>query len=205
MHPVQAMQEDAGEPASQDLLRIHAARFTPAAYAGADDEILPARRYRFDQLRQEFRTIAAIAVEKGDDCAASAKCLDTGLACPAITAARFAHDPGARRTCPRGCLIGAAIVDDNDLANILLKNSTNDIADCGLFIEGRNDDADSAITAFRGTLARGRRQRLHLRPQLAQALGGSSDSNARRKSWYRSPFQISRKLCCEALPRVKLS
>lgn len=43
-------------------------------------------------------------------------------------------------------LVGRAIVDNNDLgAERKSKEAVDDLADCGLFVEGRDDDGDLAL------------------------------------------------------------
>src|SRR5256714_13632080 len=63
-HAVQDRHQPSGEAAGKDLLKIHATRFTLAARARTNHEIVIPSSNWIDKLLHEFRTIASIAIEK---------------------------------------------------------------------------------------------------------------------------------------------
>ncbi len=194
--------------AGEELVRAHAAGLAPAAGARADDEFVFAPRDRRDEIGHQLRAVAAVAVEKYDDVAIAGR-LDAGMASPAITAPALADDAGPGRARPLDRAVGAAAVGNYDFVGAPQRDCRQDGRDGFLFVEGRDHHCDPRP----GCWSLGRRSlwrcrpghRLQRRPQPAQAGGGLSLSSAARKCWYRSPFQISRRLSCVASPRVKLS
>ena len=105
---------------------------------------------------------------------------------------RLDNYASAGRPCPFGGTVTRAPVDNDDFAHILLQHRGYDLANRRFLIEARNDRGDDGHLAHR----------LQRRPQLAQLLGGLSESSAARKSRYADPFQMSRKDCCPAWPSV---
>ncbi len=63
---VEKVEQPANEAPGNDLLTIHATRFASPPNPRSDDEILFSCVEWLDQLRKQFRAVAAIAVEKGD-------------------------------------------------------------------------------------------------------------------------------------------
>ena len=92
--------------------------------------------------------------------------------------------------------VGAAVVDHDALADQVPGHFPNDSGNILRLIQCGNHNRNRL---------QGPNQRLQRSPQLEQAGGGCGLSSARRNSWYFSPFQISRMVCCVALPKVKLS
>ena len=178
-----------------DLLARQAAGLTRSANARTKDENGFARHDRRHQIGDEFRGIAAVAVEKEEDVCVIAHSGDACLDRATVAASRLDDDTSSGRFCPLGRTVPRAPVDNDDFAHILLQHSGHDLADRRFLVEARNDRGNDGQAALRWPLSIdlvGRLvHRLQRRPQLAQLLGGFSESSAARKSRYAGPFQIS--------------
>ena len=71
--------------------------------------------------------------------------LDAGGAGAAIAALRLAHDAGAGFGGKFSGAVGRAVVDDDDLVDLLRQHVADDVGDRLFFVEARDDDADEAI------------------------------------------------------------
>ncbi len=179
------MSKPARYPAD-NLLEVHAAGLAPAANPRSDDEISFTGANGLCQPWNELRAIAAIAIQEDDDLALFVQRGDARQTGAAIASPRLDDHPGPGLPRPLGRAVGAAVVDDQYFVGDGPWNRADDIADRLFLVEGGNDDrnlgyrAASAVPVAEGigSLA----YRLHLRPQLAQALGGWGDSSAWRNS-----------------------
>ena len=105
--------------------------------------------------------------------------------------------PHAGRPRPRRCGVARAAVDHHHLVDLRVEQRRHHAADRRLLVEAGDDDRDvPSVPPARKTY------KLQRRPQFAQAVGGRSDCSAARKSRYRAPFQISRRVSCVASPSV---
>jgi len=189
-----------------DLLRRQAAALTRATRARAENEDGLPRGDRRDQVGDEFGRIAAVAIEKDENVGVLSYGGNARLDGAPVTASRLDNDTGTGRGCLANRAVPRAAVHDNDLAHVLRQHGAHDRCNGRFLVEAWNDRRHDGLAVDvrprRIALARNVAHRLQRSPQLAQAAGGSSDSRALRKSRYVGPFQISRKVCCVALPKV---
>src|SRR5438128_3226423 len=142
-HAVQDRHQPSYEPAGEDLLKIHAAGFAPAARARTDDEIEIPSNDRFDKLVNEFWAIAAVAIEKYDNVACGRKRADSSETGAAVPVARLAHDFRTRFACAFSSSIVAAVIDDDDLAgNFSRQTLAHNIRNRFLLVQGWNNDGN---------------------------------------------------------------
>jgi hypothetical protein len=95
-HAIGDAQEQAGEPASDDLLRRHATRLASTAQARAHNEVCLIRRNRPHDGGQKIGNIAAVAIEKANDLGVGPHGIQSGRTGSTITALGLPHDPRAR-------------------------------------------------------------------------------------------------------------
>src|SRR4029079_13999756 len=222
---VNEAQQKAADASGHDLLRRQAAALTRATRAGAENEDGLPRGDRRDQVGDEFGRIAAVAIEKDENVGVLSYGGNARLDGAPVTASRLDDDTGRGRRSTgeprgddgpgrgRGCTVDRAVpraaVHDNDLAHVLRQHGAHDRCNGRFLVEAWNDRRHDGLAVDIGprriALARDVAHRLQRSPQLAQAAGGSPDSRALRKSRYAGPFQMSRKVCCVALPKVYLS
>ena len=191
---------------SDHLLWRQATSLTRTANARAENEDgLPRDDGRY-QLWDKFDGIAAIAIKKDQDFRVIADCGYAGLDGAPVAALRLDNDAGAGGSCLLRRSVARAAIHDNDFAHILGEHRGHDPRDCRFLIEAWDDRRDNGFTMGGGprttVLVLDVVHRLQRSPQLAQAARGLSESSALRKSRYADPFQISRKVCCVALPNV---
>ncbi len=188
---------------SDDLLWRKAAALARSSRTGTENEERLPCDDGCHQFRDELRRIAAVPVKKDDNFGVRAQGGNSGLDSTPVTASCLDNYTGTGRGCPLDRPVPRAAVYQNDLAHALRKHGAHDRCNCRFLVEAWNDCRhDGLAMGGRIALARGVAHRLQRSPQLAQAAGGLSDNRALRNSRYAGPFQISRKVCCLALPRV---
>ena len=137
---VQDRHQPPGNSAGNNLLEIHAPLFAPTARARADHEIILFRDNWIDKLVHELWAITAITVEKNDDLGFRAQPRHSGSARAPISARRF-HNASASLASAIGGLIGAAVIDYDDVSgNFCRRDFPNDTGNRFFFVERRNDD-----------------------------------------------------------------
>lgn len=169
-----------------ELLRREAPRLTRTVNTRTENERgLPCGDRRH-QNRNEFGGITAVAIEKHQNVCIIAHggnaCLDGAT----ITKTRLDNHSRSGGLCPLHCTIPRASVDDDHFVHILRQHRGDDPTNRRFLIEAWNDRGDDRCTARCSSLVGARvchvGHRLQRRPQLAQALGGLSESNAARNS-----------------------
>ena len=154
---------------------------TGSPVARADHEIVFVLYDRLHQFRDRFGPVATVAIEKDEDLRPvldrRGNPFGTG---PAVTALSF-----DKHRCSDGAglcdsAIAAAAVDDDDLVDPAARHSREHRADGPFLVEHRNDYGDARASRLIPSTFLHRLQRT---PHEAQAAGGPSLNNARRKSW----------------------
>src|ERR1700722_20215190 len=177
----------------------------PANPRAKNEDSLPGDNRRY-QIRNEFRSIASVAVEEDQNVGVIAHCGDACLDGATVAASRLDDhaSSGSRRALGR--TVPRAPVDNDDFTHILREHRGYDLPNRGFLVEAWNNRSNDGRAARRrlllADLVGHPVYRLQRRPQLAQLLGGLSESSAVRKSRYAGPFQISRKDCRPAWPSV---
>ena len=99
-------------------MEIHAAGLALPPRARADHEIVRPACDRLDELWYERWNVAAVAIEKYYDVIPRLRERDGARACRARSpvTTRRSYDVRAGFTCPLGCAIGAAVINDNHFA-----------------------------------------------------------------------------------------
>ena len=117
------------------------------------------------------RIVGAIAIHEHQD-VTSVGSDGGGVASPAVAAADLQHlSTGTPRSFQGG--VGAAAIGDDDPTDQIAGDFGNDRADRFFLVERRDDQRDRALPR--------QAYKLQRRPQLAQAVGGTSDNRASRK------------------------
>ena len=109
-----------------DLLWRQAAALARTANARAENEDGLPRDDRRDQVGDEFRRIAAIAIEKDQDFRVLAHGGNARLDGAPVAASRLDNDAGAGGGRLVGRSVPRAAIDDNDFAHVLRKHSGHD-------------------------------------------------------------------------------
>src|SRR6266542_2154470 len=107
---VKQSHDQSGTSPGQNLLEVHAARFTLATRARADHEIMGPTHDWINKLIHQRRDVAAVAIYKHNDVAFSRKRTNACRACAPIST-RCGRHARACFTRALGCAIGAAVID----------------------------------------------------------------------------------------------
>jgi hypothetical protein len=138
---VKQREECSGEPASEELLKVHAAGLPFAAGTRADYEIMCAGNNRPDDLLHKLRAITSISIEKNDDVTIGRNRPNAGGAGSSVAAVRLTHNFRPGRSGPRGGVIGAAIIHDDHFTDYSRgQNRVNDVRYRLFLIERGNND-----------------------------------------------------------------
>src|ERR1700733_13776911 len=125
--------------ARKQLLWRDAAGLARPTHARAEHEDGPTGGNRRYQSRDEFRGIAAVAIEENENTGIPAHGGDTGLDGATIAAPQFDDHSRACFRCALDGTIPRAAIDNDDLADISCQHRGHDFADRGLLVETGND------------------------------------------------------------------
>ena len=110
---VKNSQKDACDPPGENLLEIHAPGFALPAGTRANHKILLSVGDGPNKSFHQFRTIAAVAIKKGDDPTFRGHSSNSGSAGATVTGRRLSYHLCAGRLRAFGRAIRAAIIDHN--------------------------------------------------------------------------------------------
>ena len=136
-----------------DLLWRQAAGLARTANARAENEDGLPGDDRRHQIRDEFRRIAAVAVEEDQNVGVIAHGGDARLDGATIAASRLDNHASSGGLSPLGRTVPRAPVDNDDLAHILRQHRGHDLANRRFLVEARNDRRNDGRAARRGPLA----------------------------------------------------
>src|SRR6202023_397625 len=144
----------------------HAATLGDTPSAGADHQIVFAFDNRPDQARDHLRPVATVAIEKHQNLSPSRACRGgTPSAGPTVAGLLFDEYGGTGGTSLGHPRIPAAAIDHDDFVKPAARHRRNDLADCPLLVEHRDDRGDARLSPLA--------YRLQPTPHDAQAAGGS--------------------------------
>src|SRR5258708_38087694 len=125
-------------------MRSHASGLSLAASARTDRKIVLALDNRRDETRDQFRAIAAVAVEKHDDVVILGG-LGASPAGPPVAALAQDYHVGAGRLRPLDGAISARTVDDDNLIDDVTRHGGDHTSDRLLLVEGGDDEGDALL------------------------------------------------------------
>src|SRR5260370_1912144 len=139
LHTVQQAQKEPDHVSGKDLMPAHAARFAPAARARRNHEVISLFNYRLDESMHRFRIVAAIAVEKHDNCAISGERAQARVKRTPVSRSRL-PDHASSRSCRNfRRAIGAAIIDNNDLVGEIARHRADDFPNRYLLVKSGDE------------------------------------------------------------------
>ena len=139
MCTINETQKQMADMGCEELLRRDASTLTEPTHARAQDEHGLAGDDWRHESRDEFRRIAAVAVEKQENVGVVADGGDASLDGATIAAPRLNDYTGARGFRPLSGAIARGTVDNDDFAYTLRQHRGDNRTDRRFFIEAWND------------------------------------------------------------------